>query len=186
MNGPGFELSDAVRLRQLEDGDADELYALVDANRAYLAPWMPWAEGQTRAGTLEFIRTSRRQLEAENGFQVGLTVDERLAGTLGYHSVDRHDLRANIGYWLAQERQGQGLMTGAVRALVDYAFEEWGLHRVEIRTAVENSRSRALCERLGFVEEGVLREVERIGDRYNDLVVYAMLEPQWKTPTALR
>ncbi len=62
-------------------------------------------------------------------------------------------------------------MTAAVRRLVDYAIRDLELNRVEIRVAVGNERSLALCRRLGFVEEGVLREAERFGDSYKDLRV---------------
>ena len=70
-------------------------------------------------------------------------------------------------------------MTEAVRACVDHAFTTWKLNRVMIQAAVENTRSRAIPERLGFREEGILREVERIGDRMLDDVVYAMLAADW-------
>jgi len=66
-------------------------------------------------------------------------------------------------------------MTEAVRVLTDHALSSWELNRVEIRAAVENTPSRAIPERLGFVEEGLLRGAERVGERQLDLVVYAML-----------
>jgi ribosomal-protein-serine acetyltransferase len=66
-------------------------------------------------------------------------------------------------------------MTGAVRALVDHALRGWELNRVEIRAAPDNRRSRAIPERLGFRQEGVLRQAERVSDRYLDSVLYAML-----------
>jgi len=66
--------------------------------------------------------------------------------------------------------------------LVDHAFGAWRLHRVEIRAGVENARSRAIPERLGFRREGVLREAERVGDRYVDQVVYAVLAGDWPGP----
>lgn len=176
---PEFRLSGSARLRSIEEADADELYALVEANRAHLSPWMPWAARQTREGTLEFIRTARRQLEAGEGFQLALAVDERLAGVFGYHDLDRENLRVAIGYWLAAEAQGSGLATEAVRALVDHAFADWRLHRVEIRAAVGNARSIAICDRLGFVEEGILREAQRFEDRYRDLVVHSILASDW-------
>jgi ribosomal-protein-serine acetyltransferase len=147
---PEFDLTDGARLRPLTEADADELYELVDANRAYLARWMPWAEAQTRAGTLEFIRMTAEQAATDRGFQVAVTVEGRMAGLVGYHALDRDNRRVSIGYW-----------------------------RVEIRSAVNNSRSRALCERLGLVEEGLLREAEAFTDRYHDLVVYSVLAPEW-------
>jgi ribosomal-protein-serine acetyltransferase len=72
-------------------------------------------------------------------------------------------------------------MTEAVRALTTFAFENWHLNRIEIRVAVGNERSGAIPERLGFVKEGVLRQVERHGDAFKDNVVYSMLAAEWES-----
>ena len=93
----------------------------------------------------------------------------------GFHAVNRQHRSTSIGYWLDEREQGKGIMTRAVRALVDHALGPWGLHRVEIRAAPENLRSRAIPERLGFEQEGVLKEAERVGDRYLDSVVYGIV-----------
>jgi ribosomal-protein-serine acetyltransferase len=66
-----------------------------------------------------------------------------------------------------------------VRAIVDHAFRSMGLKRVVITAAVHNDRSRAIPQRLGFVEEGMLRQAVRVGDEYFDDVVYAMLAEDW-------
>jgi ribosomal-protein-serine acetyltransferase len=94
---------------------------------------------------------------------------------VGFHGVSWEHRSTSIGYWLVESAQGRGTMTHAVRALVDHAFGTWRLHRVEIRAAVDNTRSRAVSERLGFTQEGVAREAERMGDRYVDQVVYVTL-----------
>jgi len=172
-------VTDDCQLRLLEEADSEELYRLIEANRPYLARWMPWAAAQTRETTVEFIRATRRQAATDDGFQAALVRDGAIIGIVGFHSVNWQHGSTTIGYWLDERHQGHGLMTGAVRALVDLAFREWNLHRVEIRAATDNSRSRALPERLGFREEGVQREAERIGERYNDLAVYGLLAAEW-------
>jgi ribosomal-protein-serine acetyltransferase len=177
----GRELPGGASLRLLEESDARELYALVDRNRKHLEPWLPWVPATTGPpAILDFIRVTRRQLADNDGIQLAI-VDARgaIAGVVGFHRVDWANRATSIGYWLAADRQGRGLMTAAVRALVDHAFDVWGLHRVEIAAAVGNTRSRAVPERLGFRAEGVRRDAERHGDRYLDLVVYAMLAPDW-------
>jgi ribosomal-protein-serine acetyltransferase len=180
-----LELPRATRfeLRLKEEGHAEELYALIDRHRAYLARWLPWAADQTLEATREFIRTSRRQYEAGEGVQTEIVVDGALAGMVGVHGISRLHGTTSIGYWLAPEFQGRGLMTEAVRAYVDAAFGPWGLHRVELRAEVGNARSRAVAERLGFVEEGVARQAMRIGDRRVDDVVYSVLAPEWTSAT---
>ena len=115
---PRFELGDGVLLRPVEEDDVGELDALVDANRDYLARWMPWAPAQTRETTHAFVRSALAQLESDDGFQAALVVDGRLAGTFGFHSVDWVHRRTTIGYWIAEAVQGQGLATRAVAALL--------------------------------------------------------------------
>jgi ribosomal-protein-serine acetyltransferase len=170
-----IRVTDESELRLLEEADAEELYALVEANRDYLAAWLPWAAGQTLKGTREFIRKTRRQVDENDGFQGALFLDGQMVGAGGFVSVNWESRWTELGYWLAEEQQGRGLMTKTVSALVDHAFGEWDLNRVEIHAGAGNRRSRAIPERLGFQQEGVLREYERVGDRYIDIVVYSLL-----------
>jgi ribosomal-protein-serine acetyltransferase len=175
-----YELGGGRRLRLLEESDADELHALIEANREHLARWMPWAIEERSAGrTLDFIRATRKQVADNNGLQAAIVEGEAIIGVVGFHAVDWANRATSIGYWLDAEHQGQGTMTAAVRALTAHAFDGWGLKRVEIRCAVENARSRAIPERLGFHGEGIRRRAERVGDRWLDHVVYAMLAEDW-------
>ena len=174
-----LRLDDRRCLRLLEETDADELHSVVVANRDYLAHWMPWPAGQTPRATLEFIRASRKQLGANQGFQAAIVDDGKIIGSTGFHGIDWANMSTSIGYWIAESEQRRGTVTAAVRALVDHAFGIWKLNRVEIRAAVDNERSRAVPSRLGFREEGVLRQAERVGDRFVDHVVYAVLAQEW-------
>jgi ribosomal-protein-serine acetyltransferase len=168
-----------ARLRLLEDDDAEELYAVIAGDRERLAQWLPWARGQTLEATIAFIRATRRQVAQDDGMQTAIVADGRIAGVVGLHGVSWMHGTTTIGYWLARPFTGRGLVTAAVRAYTDHAFGTWGLHRMELRAAVDNAPSRAVAERLGFVREGVLRGAERIGDRHLDLVVYAALATEW-------
>ena len=112
--------------------------------------------------------------------QLALLQGEQIVGVAGFHAIDWARKSTSIGYWLAADRQGSGTMTVAVCALLDHAFDRWELKRVEIRAGVLNARSRAIPERLGFREEGVLRSAERIGTRVIDHVVYVMTARDWR------
>ncbi len=183
---PQPQLSDS-RLRLLEEADAEELHALIYANRDHLSRWLSWAASQTFEDTLGFIRKTRGQLTKNNGFQLAIVCEGCIIGMAGYHSVDWYSRLTSIGYWLAEEHQGRGTMTEAVWALTDHALSVWDLNRVEIRAAVENHRSRAIPERLGFREEGTLRAADRVGDHFLDSVVYSILAADWRlaAPTQL-
>lgn len=170
----------SYRLRLLEEEDAPELHALIEANRAELRLWLPWAGTQTLDDTLAFIRRTRQQPSANDGFQTAIVCDGAIAGVVGFVAVDWKNRSTSIGYWLGAEYQGKGRMTSAVRTLVDHAFAEWRLNRVEIRAAEPNRRSRAIPERLGFRQEGTLRAAELIEGRCLDSVVYSVLADEWQ------
>jgi ribosomal-protein-serine acetyltransferase len=175
-----LEVDQRTHLRPVAAGDAEPIYALLAADRERLAEWLPWAAAQTLAGTHEFVASSRAQQAREDGFQAALVRDGEIAGVAGYHGIDSVNRSTSIGYWLGAAHLGEGVMTAAVRALLDHAFGAWGLHRVTIEAAVANRRSRAIPERLGFTEEGVLRESERIGERFLDGVLYSLLAAEWR------
>ena len=175
------ELPSGAHLRLFEESDADELYALTDRNRAHLEPWLPWVPATRSAeDSLAFIRMTRQQIADNTGMSLAIVRDGAIVGTAGVHGVDWANRSTTIGYWLSADEQGRGTMTEAVRALVDHAFGAWELERVEILAAVDNARSRAIPERLGFVDEGVKRRAEVVGDRVLDLAVYAMLSADWR------
>jgi ribosomal-protein-serine acetyltransferase len=165
-----------VELRSITEADAPDLDCLIEANREHLGPFMPWIAGHAIEGTRVFIRSSLRQEAEDDGFQAVILVDGELTGVAGFHRVDRINQTTSIGYWMDAAHQGRGVMTATVGALVDYAFDGWGLHRVELRIAPTNTRSRAVAARLGFREEGLMRGAERFGDGdYRDLILHSLL-----------
>lgn len=112
--------------------------------------------------------------------QLCIRYNGELAGVIGFHRVDWLNHSTSIGYWLAEDFQGKGIMTASCRCLLDYAFGNLGMNRVEIRCATENLRSRAIPERLGFTEEGLIRQAEWLYDHYVDHLVYGLLREEWK------
>jgi len=174
-----LSISKTAHLHLLLEADTEELHALVEKNRAHLVAWLTWATTQTFDDTLEFIHRSERQVAANEGFHCAIVCEDRIAGVISYMEVDWRHRRTVLGYWLDADHQGRGLMTSAVRLMVDHAITVWELNRVEIRTAVENGKSRAIPERLGFDQEGVLHQAELVSGRYLDSVVYAMLAANW-------
>jgi len=172
-------IDDETELRLLEPRHAGELFALVDENREHLRRWLPWVDAtKTVEDSRRFLLRQLRAFAQALGVTVGIWHKGQLAGVIGLH-VRPLSRRAEIGYWLGEAFQGKGLMTKACKALIDYAFTELKLHRVEIHCAVSNTRSRAIPERLGFQQEGVLREATWTSSGFDDLVVYGMLAHEW-------
>lgn len=90
-------------------------------------------------------------------------------GSIGYLYLDHENKKTEIGYWLGKEYEGKGFITKAAKILINYAFEELGLNKIEIGAASDNIKSRAIPEKLGFKLEGELRDYEYINGRYIDI-----------------
>ena len=178
MNPLYWEIDETAAVRTFTLDDADVLARLVDANAARLARWFLWVDESRRAeGARAFIE---RSIASETDLEGnGIWVQGGLAGSIGL-SIDTLANGGEIGYWLDEAHEGLGLVTRACRLFIDHGFGELGLHRITIRAAVENGRSRAVPERLGFSQEGVVRGAGRVGGAaYVDLVVYGLLEDEW-------
>ena len=169
-----------ILLKPVEGHDAGEIFSLANAIRSYLRRWLPWLDStQSVKDTAKFIEESRKQHEQKTALVVGIHYDGKIAGVIGFHNFNWPNRLTSMGYWLAENLQARGLMTRSCAALIDFALQELKLNRVEIRCAVGNARSRKIPERLGFHNEGTIRDGEWLNDRFVDLVVYGMLAREW-------
>ena len=175
-----YKIDDDTELRLLEEQYAQELFDLTDSNRDQLRKWLPWVDA-TKAvdDSREFILKSLEQYEKNGAVNAGIWHHGRLAGVISFVMLDVYNRNTWLGYWLCEQYQGKGLVTAACRVMLATAFEDMGLNRVEIRAATENSRSRAIPERLGFRLEGILRESTWLHDHFHDMAVYSMLRSEW-------
>ena len=175
------QLGQHAYLQLLEERHAPEVFALVDQDRAYLREWLPWVDGTlTVDDTLSFIRSSLEQLASNKGFVAGIWSDQRFCGVIGTHQLDLLNRKGEIGYWLGRSFQGRGIVTAACQAVVTHLLTEMNLNRVTIHCARENEKSCAVARRLGFTEEGPVREGQFLHGHFHDLRRFAMLKRDWK------
>jgi ribosomal-protein-serine acetyltransferase len=180
-----IQLDEHTHLRTMREEDAEEFFAVIDRNRGRLREWLPWAVADYSIDhTREWLR--RQTAEMANHETLGMTIRHHgaICGAIGLHKIDWPNRNSAIGYWLDEAHQGKGIMTSACRAILSEAFDNLGLHRIEIRCATWNHRSSAIPKRLEFVEEGILKQAEWVHDRWLDLRVYSMLVHDWKARAA--
>ncbi|MFC4076181.1 GNAT family N-acetyltransferase [Salinithrix halophila] len=174
-------IDDRVCLQLLEHRHAEELYGLTEANRAHLTPWFPWVETiRCSADSRTFIDGALKGFAEGKGVHCGIRLDRKLAGVVGSHTIDPVEGSAELGWWLGAPYQGRGIMTRACVALIGYLVEQRSLHRIEARCAAGNQRSQAVMESLGMRHEGTLKEGSRIGDTFDDTLIYGLLASEWK------
>ena len=177
-----INVNETIYLRLLELRDADELFALVEANRHQLRQWLPWLDANTKVeDSFDFIKSVQKQFADKQSLVMGLWHREKLVGVIGHNSINWSNRTAYPGYWLGQSAQGQGLMTASLKSLISHAFYELELNRIDIRCATGNVKSCALPKRLGFTHEGTLRQAEWLYDKFVDHEVFGMLSSEWQS-----
>lgn len=175
-----LKVREDIELRTPNGGDAAALFDTVDRNREHLRPWLPWVDGTNRVeDSAEVIARWEKLFDEGASVELGIFCKDQYIGNMGLFDISKAAKKAEIGYWLDAGRQGKGIMTDCVARLTDYAFGTLGLNRVYIHCAAGNQKSRAIPGRLGFTQEGILREEQCLYGMYHDLVVYGMLKREW-------
>jgi ribosomal-protein-serine acetyltransferase len=174
-------IAPGIELKLLETGEAKTLFAVADRNRERLRRWLSWVD-QTRSSedVRMFILRVLEQYHSNLGPQTGIWVNGALCGTVGCHPIDWSNRNCSLGYWIDAAQEGKGIITRSCAAMLDYIFDELGLHRAEIRCGTGNARSCAVPERLGFTREGIVHQAEWVNDHWVDLVIWGILEEDWR------
>ena len=161
--------------------EAKRVFELTDQSRKYLKEWLPWLDFTNNVeDTKDFIRGCLKDYGENKSLNTVILFNGEIVGIAGFNSINWSNKTAYIGYWLGEKYQGNGIMTKVAKALTNYAFNHLNLNKVEIRAAVENKKSRSVPERLGFVNEGTIRQAERLYDHYVDHIVYGVLASEWR------
>ncbi|MBW9157761.1 GNAT family N-acetyltransferase [Clostridium tagluense] len=143
---------------------------------------LPWVSSTKCVDDIvPFIKGAQKQYVSGEGFKAILMFQGNYAGFIGYYNVDLNRKSASIGYWLGEPYQNKGIMTKALKIFIDYAFNEMGLNKIEILIAEENFKSRALPEKYGFKEEGIVRDAECLNDKYVNHILFGILKSEWKS-----
>lgn len=169
-----------IYLRELNVADADSLLELQLNNRAFFEQFsmLRTEDYYTLDKQMQLIEEWKQSAERDEEYRFGVFLDEKLIGTINLFQVLRSSLQsAFIGYFLDQKHNGKGYMTEAVQLLIEYAFNELKLHRIEAGVMPHNIGSIRVLEKSGFHKEGIARKNVKINNRWEDHQVLAIINP---------
>lgn len=176
-----FSIDNEIILRPYTESDAEQIFAAVKANYEHLRPFLEWVVPEySLEGVREFIQQSQKDSAEKIRQGFGIFYQEKLIGSIGFNKFDWNCKSTEIGYWIAKDFSGKGIITKACKILINYAFDELQMNRIEIRCADANTRSRAIPEKLGFKLEGVLRQALCRHSQIYDDTIYGLLKEDWK------
>jgi ribosomal-protein-alanine N-acetyltransferase len=160
-------------LRAIRAEDAEDLYTIF-ADKEVMRHYdlYPFETPEEADDLIEFFAES---FELEKGIRWGITRkgEQKILGTCGYVVLRRY--RGEIGYELAQAYWRQGIMSEALPAIINFGFQQLDLNRIEALVMQENAASAGLLTKLGFTEEGILREYDYFKESFHDLRCFSLL-----------
>lgn len=172
--------TERLLLRPLREEDRAELFGIF-SDPTVMRYWStpPWPSVQVAD---ERIARHTQAMARGEYLQLGIEcrADGRLIGTCSLFNLDQQNKRAEVGYALAHAAWGHGYMHEALCALLSYAFSEMGLNRIEADIDPRNEGSARTLRRLGFQQEGYLRERWIVNDEVSDSALYGLLRGEWQ------
>ena len=174
-----------VTLRTMVPDDYDKWIEVRERCRDWLVPWEPRPEGapvpaEDRASFGARCSMRERERQMGTGYGFGVFVGERLVGELTLSSVQRGPFQsAYIGYWIDEAVAGRGYTPEAVVVALRLAFEDLGLHRIEISIIPRNDRSKRVVEKLAIRHEGIAKRFLQINGVWEDHSRFAITAEEW-------
>jgi len=175
-----------VMMRPLAANDFREWSEVRRRNHDWLTVWEPSRQPHHADPVLDRGAFTSRCLQRDRdrasgtAYQFGLFVDQHVAGEVNINNVVRGAMQsATIGYWIDQAHAGQGYIAEAVVVVLQFAFEQLGLHRVEICIVPRNERSRRIVEKLKIRDEGVALRYLEINGVWEDHIRYGITAEEW-------
>lgn len=173
-----IKVTDNIELKSLSEENAPDIFGILDSEREYMRIWLPFVDHTKCVNdSLNAIKTLTSGIDK----QFSIYYKERFVGLIGFKDTDMNNRKTEIGYWLSQSAQKKGIITLSVKALINYAFEDLNINRIQIKVAIDNKSSRAIPERLEFRFEGIERDGELLVDnKYTDIAIYSLLKREYK------
>ncbi len=181
MKTPFLKIDDDLILHQPQIDFAEALFALIHENRTYLSEFLPWVDTTiTIEDTLNFLKDAIRFNQGGQQFHTIIIYQQKIIGAISLNSIYKAHQKAEIGYWLAENMQGKGIVTKAAQRLIHYSFQHLNLYRLVIKVNTQNFQSQKVAQRLGFTYEGTLRSDFCIRHQFVDIQIYGLLKSECK------
>ncbi len=178
------EVSDKIHLEEIRLSHSSDIFRTIDGQREYLGKWLPFVE-TTRAlkDTQAFIKSVIETPAEKRELVFAIFYEGEFAGIIGTRFSDKVNRKTEVGYWLSETMQGKGIITLAVKSLVNILFNRKNINRIQIKCATGNLPSQNVAKRAGFIFEGVERDGELLsGEEFTDLKIYSKLKKEYEKP----
>lgn len=170
-----IKIDEYVNIELINENHTQSIFELVNNNRTHLREWLPFVDRmQTPEFAENFVKGTIQRNKDGIEYAFVIILNDQVIGRIGVYKIDTQNKIGEIGYWIAQNFQGKGIIKRACEVIIEFCFSELQLNRIEIKCGTEKYKSQFIPEKLNFTKEGVMRQAELIYDRFIDLNLYSL------------
>ena len=182
---PLIRIDAEIGLYQPHLSMAPQLFEIVRTQREYLHPFLGWVDKvHSLADTEKMLRSAIAYNKKNQRLMLYIVREGEILGAVGLVNIYRTDRKAEIGYWLRADCQGESIITRCAEKLIHHAYVLLQFNRLFIQVADQNTASRAVAERLGFQLEGKLRQASYLHRAFHHVCLYGHLREDWEARRA--
>lgn len=175
-----LKVDSQIVLKEIELSDAEDIFKLIDSDRENLRIWLSFVDSTKEIeDTKDFIRSILFLPGDIRDFVAVIIYNEQKIGLIGFKLTDFVNKKTEIGYWISKEFENKGIVTKSVVKMIDYAFNNLELNRIQIKCGIGNEKSSKIPKKLNFKFEGIERSAELLNGKFIDAEVYSILKDEW-------
>lgn len=170
-----------ITLSLINQSHALPIFNMVNTNRSYLKQWLTFVNNMTTVQIAQnFVNSTMQQNIDKTTFAFVIFFNQVMVGRIGVYKIDTQNKIGEIGYWLVETAQGNGIIINACKTIINFCFNTIALNRIEIKCATQNLKSKQVPLKLNFLHEGVIKQGELLNGNFIDLDLFALLKSETK------
>lgn len=172
--------TERLLLRRVSAADVNEVFEL--RGNPETMKFIPRPLVTTKEEALEHIQMIEDKIEANIGINWAITIkgNPKLIGVIGHYRIQPENHRCEIGYMILPQYNGQGIVTEAIKAVLEYGFDVLNMHSIEAVIDPDNVASERVLQKNGFVKEAHILENELWNGKFWDTIIYSLLKRNFK------
>ncbi len=174
-----INIDENISLEFINASHSQAVFDIANDSRDYLREWLIWVDEMQSVEFIEnYIKESAQRKSDGSAFAFVIIDNEKVVGRIGIYKINNINKIGEIGYWIAENQQGKGIVTKCCKGLINFCFNELHLNRIEIICGTENYKSQIIPQRLGFTKEGVIRQGALVHNKFIDLCLFSLLKSE--------
>lgn len=172
-----IDIDSNLNLRLLLYNEVDMFFKSLEKNREYIQKFMPRInENKSVEDTKIVVGTFIKQLLDNNGFRLGIFLNEEFIGIIGLKYIDWINKKTEVMYWVDKDYSGSGIATKCLKKILDISFNYYKLNKVILIASENNISSKIVAKKCGFILEGTLRSDELLDYEYTNSLQFGILK----------